>query len=403
MRFLAGVLISLLLAGGALAQEERTVSLIPDRFYITLPAGWSVEYDDELLDNFISGDDLDVTISPGLVQRFMLPQDVLLEDFLLAVMADLYNREVTDDALREFEFGGKPGVVYLLDDEQLLAALTLPDDTLAFVDVVQMEGEPLTGADFDRIQQVIGSIGVRGIGTSRVAGPSEPCYISTPTGEPVRLRVGPGFNRAALTYLPGGEYEVQGQFEDDADNVWFKLDKNAVAPERDAREIWVQRADIDERGDCDAVVDALAAPMIPIPVVEDGVVTVRTNGIPPEEGDIVPSGGGYTLSYGTFGSSTCGEGGQRAFSTSEEQGHLQAMSGPLVIYEEGASFTFEGIVFAREASGAYLGQVQFGDGTVEYFRLFPKSPFYLEGQRTQNVSTGGERCSVSVPITLAGG
>lgn len=391
------------LAGFASAQEEQTVSLIPDRFYVTLPLGWEIEYDNQLLDNFLTDDDLDVTVSPALVQRLMLPPEQALDDFLLAVMTDLHDIEADDTELRPFDFGGKPGEVYLVGEYSLMAAVEMPDDTLVFVDVVATEQTPLNGADFDVIQELIASMGVRGIGTSRAQQAAEPCYISAPAGEQVRLRVGPGFNRGALTYLPGGDYLVLGQAEDEDEQIWFKLNKDDVAPERSAREVWVQKIDVEQRGGCNAVADAFAAPLIPIPVVENGVVTVRTNGIPPGEGDIVPVAGGYTLSYGTWGASSCMNGDQRAFAVGEEQGQLKPMSGPLQIWEDGASFTFEGIIFEREAVGSYLGQVQFGNGKVEYFRLFPRSGYYLEGQRTQNISAGGDRCSVSVPITLAGG
>ena len=92
-----------------------------------------------------------------------------------------------------------------------------------------------------------------------------PCVVSSDQDNTVSLRVGPGINRGVIAFLPGGaDFDVVGEAEANDGSLWWKLDKEQVAPGSDASELWVAQEDVTATGDCDLVSKAEAPPLVPI-------------------------------------------------------------------------------------------------------------------------------------------
>ncbi len=120
----------------------------------------------------------------------------------------------------------------------------------------------------------------------------EPCEVSTQVKWGAVLRVGPGENRTELSSLPTGEwFPVTGMAEADDGSLWWQLDKQAVAPESAAAELWVRQDQVDERGGCALVGTAEAPPIIPIPVQAPAPVSPAGQAAAP----VKPSSGGQGL------------------------------------------------------------------------------------------------------------
>ncbi|MEO0561269.1 MAG: SH3 domain-containing protein [Chloroflexota bacterium] len=93
------------------------------------------------------------------------------------------------------------------------------------------------------------------------------CTVEAEAANTVRVRVGPGTNRTAITFLPAGEaITVLGQAEANDESAWFQVEKSQAAPGSAILEAWI-RADAEGliiTGDCETVEDTFAPPIIPI-------------------------------------------------------------------------------------------------------------------------------------------
>jgi hypothetical protein len=107
-----------------------------------------------------------------------------------------------------------------------------------------------------------------------------PCLIRTNRAD-VRVRVGPGLDRAAFAFLTAGvEYPVIGHAFDAAGNRWWQLDRTAIPGGMAALSLWVLDSEVEEIGDCDNVPQGEVPPVIPAePEVPPG-----EPGRPPGEG-----------------------------------------------------------------------------------------------------------------------
>jgi hypothetical protein len=92
---------------------------------------------------------------------------------------------------------------------------------------------------------------------------TEACSVSTDQVRTVRIRVGPGENRSAYTFLPANEeFVVLGQATALDDTQWWKLDRAEVAPNKQAEQAWVAQEAVTASGECDAVPEAPPPPII---------------------------------------------------------------------------------------------------------------------------------------------
>ena len=91
------------------------------------------------------------------------------------------------------------------------------------------------------------------------------CTVQAETEDTARIRVGPGENRTAVAFLPvGTPFEVLGQNIDESGNVWFSMDKDAVAPGSAINEAWVLASEVTASDGCASVAESDAPPVIPI-------------------------------------------------------------------------------------------------------------------------------------------
>ena len=104
-----------------------------------------------------------------------------------------------------------------------------------------------------------------------------PCLIRTSRAD-VRVRVGPGLDRAAFAFLTAG-------------NRWWQLDRASIPGGMAALSLWVLDSEVEEIGDCDHVPQGDVPPVVPVEPE-----------VPPGEPGRPPGGG-----WGPCGScDTCG-------------------------------------------------------------------------------------------------
>ncbi|MCU0514186.1 MAG: fasciclin domain-containing protein, partial [Anaerolineae bacterium] len=83
------------------------------------------------------------------------------------------------------------------------------------------------------------------------------CVISTDQVDTIRMRVGPGTNRAAVAFLPAGvSIDAIGQFTTEAGDTWYSLDLAAAGAPPAAAAAWVLAADVTVTGAGCALVPA---------------------------------------------------------------------------------------------------------------------------------------------------
>ena len=121
----------------------------------------------------------------------------------------------------------------------------------------------------------------------------EACTVTAAAANSATVRVGPGENRTAITFLPADTaFTVLGVGEAADGSLWWKLDKAEVAPQSAAAELWVAQDDVTGSGDCAAVGAADAPPIIPITVQQPPASGGASGGQPASGGGPVASSGG---------------------------------------------------------------------------------------------------------------
>ncbi len=125
-----------------------------------------------------------------------------------------------------------------------------------------------------------------------------PCIVRTNRAD-VRVRVGPGLDRAAFAFLTAGvEYPVIGYAYDAAGNLWWQIDRSAIPGGEMALSLWVLASEVEALGNCDQV------PPGEVPVPEPGQ---------PEQ----PGGPGQWLPCGSC--DTCGHPANECVTSPEGQ------------------------------------------------------------------------------------
>jgi hypothetical protein len=238
------------------------------------------------------------------------------------------------------------------------------------------------------------------------AAAAEACTIRTDDANTVRVRVGPGENRTSIAFLPADEdFEVLGTATDRAGNPWWKVDRELAAPGKAANETWVAAADVDESGDCDAVVDVNAPPIIPAsnnpppaqPPVSSGDANQGT--APSASGNtILPNAGQWVLSWGQAYGSCTGTG------TFNVDSGLEAVS-IAVTGVSSRGFTLDGDFYTPFSPNTYQGifsDVVGNEQASLALTLTVTSPNSMTG--TANflyVSPDGSSCSFTVPVSVS--
>jgi hypothetical protein len=231
---------------------------------------------------------------------------------------------------------------------------------------------------------------------------SEPCTVQTDERNTIPLRVGPGLNRASITFLPNNQAFVAiGRFVTDDGDVWFQLNKDEAAPNTAANEIWVAAEDVETAGDCDAVQDTDAPPIIPL--------TPRLTATPVPQGDtpegqppagaIVPLSGTWTLLLGATATISCPDIPSVTFQTAELGLTSRSITARLRVAPDGSSLAWGGDIFIRNASNTYVGGAS-AEGLSVQITMTPVSPTSMTGQFVMSIPVDDVVCSSAIPITV---
>ncbi len=410
----AAAAMSVLLASITLAQDVMLlVALFPEKYVATIPENWSVTYRKAIGKTELLGDEVMLSLytEEGVLGRMMTIDDtVTTAEILLDLDDDFLNTEVPTQDILPYNFNDNQAVIYRTD-AQFVTVMQLQDGTYVYAVADVLTGEPFTDEQFNTVLTILNSVEI-GEAFIPERDPSlvalgEPCWVSGPEGVDVRLRVGPGFNRAAITFLPTGEFKVLGRNEASDGSVWYQLDKQATAPFKDTAEVWVDAEDVEKRGDCDLVADSEAPPLNLLGSFDDAannrrdVLNSLVGGVVPSEGTAVPiDGATYTLFHGDAGASSCLQGNSESFDYAQRWGKLQPITSALFLKDDGSAFLFAGIGFLLQGDGHYVGALYFPDSPTEYIRVQPQQPGRLLGFRTRVVGSGDQQCSTSVAVTL---
>ncbi len=230
------------------------------------------------------------------------------------------------------------------------------------------------------------------------------CTISTQKKRSVELRVGPGTNRTSVAFLPSGaQFTVLGKSSDKNGKIWFRLDKNEVAPKSSAKEVWVLSTDVTTSGDCASVANAAAPPIVPIthvspPVDSDSGKTASSAGA------IAPQTGTWTVSFARQTNASCVGSDNFVLNTSEvwidwsESDYVQTI-GILAVTPD--HFIFNGTLFQSTGNNHYMGSWTFEDGKNTQLYLTVLSPTSISGQMIGNAGSGGQACSATLDMSAA--
>jgi|GEM_PF-1669532 hypothetical protein len=439
-----GCIISLLMLSGVatgFAQEALTQPIDLDNGYtIALPDDWFAEHSENTAAYYF-------TSSQGEISGFIIDPVSLRVEVPTVIQSDLenalievYNTLISSSRVRsrdvEFlELGGFPAAGYRFEEvfdgttyEDILFILQFDEGEFGALIFSALPGaldDEDNAALIRRIAATFAPAGQSSIsvsngnstgessGLSSAFGSAfgnnsssqtnttvsiEPCLVSTNEADTVQLRVGPGFNRAVVLFLPtGDEYDVIGTFTTDAGDEWFQLIKDEVAPESGASELWVLREDVNESGECDSVGDASAPPIVPIlsnppPVTVVPGETTTTN---TTAGLIIPTGGVWTLTYNSQGDASCA--GTESFHVSQQDISLTpVLTGNLAVSNGGDTFSYYGVIYTRvPGSNNFRGLASFSDGTSNESFATLTSSTSLVGSDIFNVTFDGNPCSAT--------
>jgi len=402
-----------------MAQEDMTTFDIEDTdLSIMFPEDWEQTTTDEGVVELTTDGLLMMVHTPDVVaELFDLGDADSSPEVLEVVIADVSmgdDVELDPEAIKtvainqrraariNFETDETTGglVAVLLSDRESIGVVSYIITTEDVDDV-----EELTAT----IDEVVASFDI-GDGSSAGEGESggEACVLSTADANTVQLRVGPGFNRTVIAFLPASvDFEALGQTTDDDGAVWFRLDETLAAPGKAVNEIWVLGDDVDQSGDCANVVDDDAPPIIPITQPQptavpqtdaSGETTAPEGPAVPEtvtdsSGAIVPEQGTWMMEFNS-GNVECDFG----FS-----GGANPVTGSItdtLVGGGSAGFTFDGDFYEF-----------IGDNTYQTFTIYSlesggeavvRFTFTMTSSRTATGSYGAvvDRCTYFAPLTL---
>ncbi len=396
---LLGIVLSivfLLLSLSAVAQEEPDIFTFPNSSAtVQYPGDWNVLLNDDGSVS-LSGEALSLTLYDSTylmeiegIDEESTPLDVLAgaAALLLAEQDIEFNEEI----IEEIESNGRAAARYDYVNEEygragVFIAVEMSDGSLGLVNISSPPDE------FEDAEEtalaVIASFDVGGFSLNIDIPDDIFCTVSTDQTDTVRVRVGPGTNRSAIIFLSANrEFAVMGQAEASDGSLWWKLDKEEVAPNKMAAEVWVAQDEVESTGLCEDVADVAAPPIIPIVV-------------PPPAGEgedvaegILPTPGMWTMRVGIAQFSCPGTG------TVTFDSQMSPQSIMVSIEQDGAVLIIGIDRLNRTAPGFYEGQSSVpieGQILTAQVTLQVTAENNMDGVLTMSV----EGCSLIVPITI---
>lgn len=237
------------------------------------------------------------------------------------------------------------------------------------------------------------------------------CFVTATKAKTVSVRVGPGENRTPVAFLPTGKsFQVQGRFVAKDESVWYQIDPREAAPKKAIQEAWVAAGDdLRERGDCEAVADADAPPIIPIIVQPTAVPAPSGESAPPSDsggttsGTIALRSGTWTISFSRVTNGSCEGTSNFVLNTTEawedwKEADFVVQTSLSVV--NATSFYFDGLLYQSTGRNRYTGSWTFEDGRNTQLYLTAVSSTSIVGQMIGNAVFDGVPCSATVDLTV---
>ena len=238
---------------------------------------------------------------------------------------------------------------------------------------------------------------------------AEACIISTSETGTVQVRVGPGNNRSSVAFLPANQdFEPLGQAVDDDGNVWYQLDKETAAPGRAINEAWVAAEQVDTAGDCSAVDEAAAPPIIPIipaapPPANTGGGDAGDTGdstggdAPATDPNTLPGSGTYTLTLNSTSNVSCAGTTSVPFPSTDLYTRLSTR---VSVSSSQQAINLGGDRIAYAGPGYYTGQFTFGTDIVTV-EIFTGTSSSFSGRINLSFTIDGRGCSAGTAFSAS--
>jgi hypothetical protein len=399
----------------ALAQRDEVVEF-NGGYTMVVPDGWEEVNQFGAGSLFENGDSSILVLDPRAMERILDGETPVNATEALMIAYEAEYDEPVDDEILPLPSTPFDAMIYTTverNDVLMFATARVGDNLFLTLDAVTPEDEIETtlAAMIEMIDSFEGDDVVATAGddaaTTTVSTPAEPCTVSVDTANTAQLRVGPGTNRSSVAFLPPNvDVEVIGFAVADDGSEWFRLDKEQAAPQSAANELWVAREQVDEQGDCDAVGEVAAPPVVPItssnppppPASSSGggsQADEGAGGSGSAGGTIVPQLGRWTLTLSSTVNVSCQGGSNvtvpsnQVFTSLTFVANISPGSDPTNIIVDGDRFTFQG-------GNMFMGNFDLGGGSNAQMRLTFTSSTTLTGEMVANQTISGTPCSATV-------
>jgi len=395
-----------------------------DGYTITVPADWTLtKVNDGVVT--LKGASLSVTVTtPTRLKAlgFDFPHGTVLADVLASVY--LTPNPIDESNVKAVLYDQRRAAVYnnfgAPAADQQVVVLTLSDGNFGYLLFTAAKGQ--ITAQKTQIEAIIasfdsqtsggnnpqtnsGAAGVTGTaeagtdGSATTGGGTEVnCTVSADKANTAQLRVGPGTNRGAISFLATGvQVTVTGRTVLANKTVWYQLDKSEAAPKgTSAAQLWVAATQVTATGDCDHVGDASAPPVIPgnvaPPPANNGGNGNQgsTNSAPGS----LPTAGSWNLTFNATTNASC-QGYQNVPIPSTEIFDSLTFNYSMFIINSN-SFNYGQDVFTRiPGTNSFAGSFTFPDGTNAQIRFDMTSATSMFGQAVVNFTQDNTPCSAT--------
>lgn len=414
-------LLLLVLAVPAVAQENGLPQQIelPDGFTISVPANWTQQADTSLGGTLLEGTRATARVfTPAALAAITeIDASAPLADILVILYRDFAVERARESQIEALTLGDHPAASYRYSSGaeeglfivvdfgagayglfEYVAASGLLDEQLQLAKSIAttfaeniVEVDPKTG-----LPQAVPA----GAATPITTAGGAACLVSTTTEGTAALHVGPGENRAIVSFLPPiGVYTVTGRFVLEDGSEWFQLNKDEIPSAAVANEVWLARALVDEQGDCDAVANASEPPIIPNsnipplePSSEQGESVAETT--VPVEGGLLPTSGSWTLTFAPTTPVSCLD-TETVHIESSQLWDTTPFVARLITAPDGSTFVYGANTFTRSAPSTYSGSFTFEGGANTQVRFDVISGSEMLGQVVYNETVNGRPCSAT--------
>jgi hypothetical protein len=382
------------------AQNDTQTVDLGDSYSIAVPDDWQVTENENGYFT-LEGDTITVEVmTPRYIRSLGINfnQDRNVSDVLIALTTLFDGVEPDRDEIEKLLYGDTTAAGFTIaDDEatdQFNVALVLLDGLFGYI-TVTVENDQLDVFS-DRIDPIISSFQT----THTEAASGDPCTVRADDAATAQLRVGPGTNRGAISFLPEDtDVTATGRIELEDGSIWYQLEIDEAAPDGTAAaELWVFDEDVTLSGDCENVGDTDAPPVIraaPQVVTQpqgDGSAPVETNAtITP--GLLQATPGSWTLTINPVLNASCG-GENAPLSSSEIYGELTYVYSVSILSPD--LMVFFGDLYRRyPGSNSFDGMFTYADGVQSPARLDVLSPTTIHGEINDLFQYDGYTCSAT--------